>query len=220
MTTPDRFEDRLLSELRAVVAATPTPAPPAAVGAAARRRSPVLRSRPALAGAVAAAAAAALVVQSGGSHPDAAYAVTQRADGMVTVQIRSLRDAAGLEQALRAKGVPAEVDYADAAMCPGGMPAPPPPGAAAEKHTVVRGESGGPRLSSAGGPPPTGAAKRRSMSGMVRVGSDGSVTFGVDPGELTPGEKVWITTSGPTASSVSMAVGTAQPANPPCKPGG
>lgn len=211
MTAPDRFEDRLLAELRHVVAANPAPA--AAAGRPRTRQRFVLAG-----GGVAAATAAAVLVAAGGDRPTAAYAVSQRADGMVTVEITSLRDAAGLERALRAKGVPAEVDYSPTAACPdAGMPAPPPPGAAAEKHTVVRGESAGPGLSSSGGPAPAGA-ERHAMRGQIRIGPDGIATFGIDPGDLEPGQKVWITTSGPTASSVAMGVGAERPAAPPCKP--
>lgn len=103
--TPTQFEDRLLAELRQVVATRPEPAavsPP--------RRAPRPRL---LAGAATATAAAAAVVavaaSGGGASP--AYAVDRQADGSVTVTISSLRDADGLERKLRAAGVPAVVDY-------------------------------------------------------------------------------------------------------------
>jgi hypothetical protein len=118
MTT---FEDRLLAELRQVVADRPEPAavqPPL-------RRAP--RARIALGGfATAAAAAAAVVIASGGDPAEPAYAVDRQSDGSVTVQISSLRDADGLERKLRAAGIPAVVDYTPAGkMCrmPRGKPA-------------------------------------------------------------------------------------------------
>ena len=107
MTASSRFEDRLLHELREVVAARPAP------GVAARRRP--RRTRLALAGAgVAAATAVVAIVATGSDVTPTAYAVDSRPDGSVTVEIRSLHDAAGLQRSLRAAGVPAVVDYAPA----------------------------------------------------------------------------------------------------------
>jgi hypothetical protein len=105
--SPDRFEERLLGELRRVVAERPAPAAPVA----APRRRPVPRPRVALVGAGLVAAAATAVVISGGDPATPAYAVQPHADGTVTVQINSLRDADGLERKLRAAGVPADVTY-------------------------------------------------------------------------------------------------------------
>jgi hypothetical protein len=106
--TPSTFEDRLLDELRAVVAARPAPEPePLAPPRA--RRAPL--GRVALAGAAVAATAAGVFVAAGGDPATAAYAVDPRSDGSVTVEIKSLRDAAGLQQQLRAAGINAVVDY-------------------------------------------------------------------------------------------------------------
>ena len=94
MTSTHTFEDRLLSELQEVV----------------RAQSPGQPGRPhrtrnrSIAGAAVAAAAAtigALVITSGASP---AYAIGE-SNGTVTVTIKSLSDAAGLQRALRAKGV-------------------------------------------------------------------------------------------------------------------
>ena len=106
MTTPT-FEDRLLAELREVVAARPEPV---AVPAAAPRRR---RRRAGIAGtAVAAAAAAVAIALIGGADPASpAYAVERQPDGSVEVVINSLSDASGLQAELRAAGVPAVVDY-------------------------------------------------------------------------------------------------------------
>jgi len=99
------FEERLLVELREIVKEGPT-------ARGRRRRLPA--PRVALAGGLAAAVLAAAVVAgvfllSAGTP--AAYAVTENADGSVTVEIDSLTDASGLQAQLRAAGVPAVVVY-------------------------------------------------------------------------------------------------------------
>jgi hypothetical protein len=100
-----RFEDRLLSELRQVVAELPVPqvvSPPRR-----HRKRPLL-----LAGtATAAAAGVALLfaIGSGGVAP--AFAVDHQPNGDVTVTINQLSDARGLENQLRADGISAVVDY-------------------------------------------------------------------------------------------------------------
>ena len=96
------FETRLLDELQQIVALQPKPA----------ARAPRRRLVPALATVVGgvAIALAILIVGSGGG-PTPAYAVDKAANGMVTVQIKSLRDSAGLEQKLADVGVKAKVDY-------------------------------------------------------------------------------------------------------------
>jgi hypothetical protein len=104
--TPTTFEDRLLAELRAVVAARPTPN--AATARPARRAR---RTRPTLAAGAVAATIAGVFVATGGDTAAPAYAVEKRSDGSVTVEIHSLRDAAGLQQKLAAAGIPAVVDY-------------------------------------------------------------------------------------------------------------
>jgi hypothetical protein len=104
------FEDRLLGQLRAVVAerGAAAEAELASIGVPAWRRGPRL----AVAGAaVMAVAAAALIVSAGGDDTPAAYAVEAQADGQVSVEIRSLQDAKGLEEALRDAGIPASVEY-------------------------------------------------------------------------------------------------------------
>lgn len=106
------FEERLLRELRPLVAVRPDDR---------GQRRPLWRQpRLALAGGLAAlllaAATAGAFFLSAGTQ--AAYAVTRNADGTVTVEIDSLRDAAGLEAKLRAAGVNAVVEYLPAGkMC-------------------------------------------------------------------------------------------------------
>lgn len=106
---PNNFEDRLLAELRANVATREAEAAEVETSTASpawRRRAPRL----AFAGAaVTAVAAAALIVSAGGNDTTAAYAVTPQGNGKVTVEIRDLSDPQGLEKALDAAGVPANV---------------------------------------------------------------------------------------------------------------
>jgi hypothetical protein len=109
---PGGFEDRLLGELRMVVAERASDAE----RPSGRPRGHLAHGgrRFALAGAV--AVIVALVGMSGlllhfGDGAPPAYAVTRNVNGSVTVEVRSLRDAAGLQRALRAAGVPALVRY-------------------------------------------------------------------------------------------------------------
>ena len=198
MTTANRFEDRLLDQLREIVAARPAPA-------VVTRRRP-RRRRLALAGITVAAATAVVAIMVTGSEvTPSAYAVQPRADGSVTVAIRSLRDAAGLERSLRAAGVPAVVDYAPAGQ-PGCATGPPAGG------TTERSEAGkrdtGPSLS---GPGPEPAA--RVTTTQVRISDDG-VKFTIDPGTIKSGENVYITTSTGAVRSIGMAIGRDKPAAP------
>src|SRR5262249_35212973 len=109
--TPGGFEERLLHELRSVVAAQPCagPEPPpgrprAWVGSP--RRLTLVGGTAVL---VAVAAAAGVPFLTGGAAP--AFAVDANEDGTVTVEINSLRDAAGLQSKLREAGIRAVVQY-------------------------------------------------------------------------------------------------------------
>ncbi|SDN47152.1 hypothetical protein [Allokutzneria albata] len=93
----ERFEDRLLTELKQVVAEREPvrPAPrwrPVAVAAAL----------------VVAAGTAVQLLFSGGG---AAYALEEQQDGTVRVEIKELSDAAGLQRRLAELGIKAKVDY-------------------------------------------------------------------------------------------------------------
>jgi hypothetical protein len=107
------FEERLLAELRGLVVERGSDVGHRSSGHRGRRA--VHPRRFALAVGI-----AALVVGIGmtgllsryGDGTQSAYAVTRNANGSVTVEVRSLRDAAGLQRALRLAGVPAVVVYA------------------------------------------------------------------------------------------------------------
>jgi hypothetical protein len=202
MTTANRFEDRLLDQLQEIVAARPAPT-------VVTRRRPQ-RRRLALAGvSVAATTAAAVLVATGSDVTPSAYAVQPRADGSVTVKIRGLEDAKGLERRLRAAGVPASVDYTAAAPAGCALPPSPPAGATAQRSGSSR--DVGPSLTGAG--PEPGARPGARVNTKVRSGDDG-VTFTIDPGNLKPGEKIYITTSTGTVNTIGMAVAKEKPAAP------
>lgn len=122
MSTQDRlspFEARLLGELKRAVA---TRAEAGSNVTARRNRRPRLVVAGGVAAVVAAGIAAGVPFLGGGGTQ--AYAVTKNGDGSVTVEVSSLKDAAGLERQLRDAGIPAAVQYI-------------PPGKACKEPTFV-----------------------------------------------------------------------------------
>jgi hypothetical protein len=114
--TDSDFEQRLLDELKTVVAERGAKQAIATEGATS---TPVWRRAPRLflgAVAVLAAAAAVLVFSSGGDNPPRAFAVEPQAGGGVTIKVYSLEDASGLEQALEEAGIKAQVTWLSAGM--------------------------------------------------------------------------------------------------------
>jgi hypothetical protein len=113
----DNFEERLLAQLRVVVRergempAFQAPAEATGTGP----RSWGLGPRLALGGGgVAVVAAAVLVIASGTGDTSAAFAVEPQGEGNVKVEISSLSEAKGLETALDAAGINADVEYLEA----------------------------------------------------------------------------------------------------------
>jgi len=107
------FEERLLEELRSLVVARTSSAPEqpratrrAWVASRPRRRLVVAGS---IAAVLAVATGAGVPLFAGGASP--AYAVSTNDDGTVTVVIKSLSDAAGLQANLRDAGIHAVVQY-------------------------------------------------------------------------------------------------------------
>jgi hypothetical protein len=98
------FEDKLLTELREVVAER------AATPIDVRRKRPK-RVLVGIAACLTLAAGTAVAVPMLGGEQamSPAYAVTTQADGKVRVRIYNFTDAAGLEKRIRAAGVPADV---------------------------------------------------------------------------------------------------------------
>jgi hypothetical protein len=206
------FEQRLLRELRQVVADGPRHSPEPERPAAARklfgRRLPL-----ALAGGAAAAIAIAIVgaLSLGGREPSKAWAVDRNPNGTVTVRIDSLSDAAGLQRKLNDAGVPALVQYLPPGKTcagDGGAPQPPPPPPGASTQTKLppdRGvasadgslnvygtqqsgsDSGGP-VTETNGKPPVGAAARNALNGEmmgVKQRSDGGIEFTVSTNQTS-----------------------------------
>jgi hypothetical protein len=219
MTASDHFEDRLLAQLRDIVAAQPTPSSP-------RRQRRTGRTRLALAGAaVTAAVTAVAIVASSGDVTPSAYAVQSQPGGEVTVSINSLKDASGLESSLRAAGIPAIVSYVPASEV-GCLGAPPPKsadGSGSVRGSLQRiektagGSGAGPSFSTEAPETraaPAGAAAEKlggpgaglKMGSKVSVNSAGAATFSIDPGTLKPGEKLYISTSTGTVSSIGMMI--------------
>jgi hypothetical protein len=110
------FEQRLLDELKAVVAERD--AEQAAAIRAAGRTSAWRRAPRLALGAVAvlAAAVAVLVFSSGGDKTPRAFAVEPQEGGGVTIKVYSLEDAPGLERALEEAGIRAQVTWLPAGM--------------------------------------------------------------------------------------------------------
>lgn len=108
----DNFEERLLTRLKAEVIGRGVTEEASAGGAAVTQKRSRRAPRLAL-GAVAAVAslAVALVISASGNNTPAAFAVEGQPEGEVRVEIRSLEDAKGLEEALDEAGIPASVNY-------------------------------------------------------------------------------------------------------------
>jgi hypothetical protein len=102
----DTFEQSLLTELRQHVTARTS-------HRTAARTNPRRRWTLGLAGGGLATAAAVVAISLGigVAHPSAAYAITPQPDGDVVVTVYHLSNASGLERALAANGVHADVSY-------------------------------------------------------------------------------------------------------------
>jgi hypothetical protein len=147
------FETALLTELRREVAEHPALAPTPA-------RRPRRRLQLAAVAATGVAASVVAVFGFGGTGGSPAYAVDRDSDGDVTVTIHRLDDASGLEAALQAQGIDADVSYdpdsnntTDALGSLGPGPASPPPGSGSSEGGLSQSqEKGGPVTSGPGRP--------------------------------------------------------------------
>lgn len=191
MSTKLTFEDRLLEQLRQVVATNPASPEPVS------RRSPQRRMM-LVTGGVGAAAAAVVLFALGGSGASNAYAVDTQPNGFVAVHISSLSDASGLQSSLRAAGIPAVVSYS-ANCTPPWAPAP---------------VGSGPGTAQAGGhveqtPAPAGV-NSAGVALQVTRDADG-VTFKLDPGTIGADQKLFITTATGQVDSVRITISEQAP---------
>ncbi|AZM47076.1 hypothetical protein DMB38_15810 [Streptomyces sp. WAC 06738] len=162
------FEERLLGELKQVVAARAaeegaTARPVAVAARAPRPRRRMWAGLTASVGAAAAGAAALVALPAMGGS--AAYAVETNDDGTVTATIKEFTDAEGLERQLEEHGVSAEVDYVE-----WGQECQPERGESATRDFLLK----------QGAPPPE---------------ADGPYTFTVRPADFKPGETLVLETT-------------------------
>ena len=114
----DTFESALLQELRSEVTRSASASPRPARG----------RRRLALGAAAAAVTGVVAVALGAGPGSTPAYAVTEDSSGDVVVTVHELQDASGLEDALRAHGIDADVTFDDRQPEPGRVQFPLPEG--------------------------------------------------------------------------------------------
>jgi hypothetical protein len=233
-TPKDGFEERLLAELKAVVAERGAAAARieaedhVAVEPVRRRLGPRLALA---AGLVLAAVAAALVVSAGGDNPSKAFAVVPREGGGVTIEIYSLEDSQGLESALAEAGIRSQVTW-----LPAGKICREPHYKPSMVHLPGGGTLSGMTMGGPGGPMTIAVESthryRRSF-GKHRRGevSDGELAnVNLDPAAFRPNQSVVISGTpipfngdpeGGSIASLGVAEGPVEPCEPvPALPSG
>lgn len=227
------FEQRLLDELKAVVAERGAEQATATQGST---PTPAWRRAPRLAlGAVAvlAVAAAVLVFDSGGDNTPRAFAVEPQEGGGVTIKIYRLSDASGLEQALEEAGIPSQVTW-----LPAGMACREPHYTPSIVHLPGGGALGGMTM---GGPQTmtfsVGSTQRwRARFGEFRRGEISAVEFrnsmanlNLDPKAFRPDQSVVLSGSpapydgdpeGGSVTKMGIARGPVEPCEPVPAPDG
>jgi hypothetical protein len=233
--TPDGgFEERLLAELKAVVADRAAAAARmeaedhAAAKPAWRRLGPRLALG---AGIALAAVAAALVVSAGGDNPSKAFAVVPREGGGVTIKIYSLEDASGLESALAEAGIRSQVTW-----LPVGKVCREPHYKPSIVHLPGGGTIGGMTMGGPGGPMTIAVEstqRYRESFGKHRRGEisdDELANLNLDPAAFRPDQSVVISGTptpfngdpeGGSIASLGVAEGPVEPCEPvPALPSG
>lgn len=181
--TLDHFEQSLLADLREHVAER------GAGPAWSARRSPRWRWVAVPAGAAVALAAAVMFILA----PTAAYAVTE-SGGEVVVTITRLDDAAGLERALAAHGITADVDYTATSA------EPPPNGAGpVESDSSTGPTQAGPSLHTSG----TAAEEDPGRPDITSSLNGDEFTLRIVKDTLPAHDVLHITTSGSVASGAT-----------------
>jgi hypothetical protein len=205
MNAPNHFEDRLLEQLRHVVAEQPMLAATA---------SPRRSHRPlALAGAGCAAALAAVAIVAGsGGNTTSAYAVDAQGDGAVEVSINKLDDPAGLQSSLEENGIPAVVDFDSSAKTCAGAPSSQSGTGGDDSLKAYETSDGGVWAELPDGKPfadPSAHSKKENafgdLSDAVVAEADGW-KFLVDPNRIQGGDKLVITAADGTMETMTVAV--------------
>jgi hypothetical protein len=183
--SPDRFEDRLLHELKQFVAAQPVPQE--AAGSSARTK-PFHRPRyrVALVGA-AMIAVAAVAVAAGHDPASPAYAVESQPNGSISVEINSLSDAAGLQSRLRAQGIAAVVRYLpDGKVCEPSLKDGPRAGMAVQEASASIGDGKGVGAKTLHSESGVDAVAGESSGTVVRTRKGGEPPKGLPDGDVPP----------------------------------
>jgi hypothetical protein len=233
MRNQGNFEERLLGELKTVVAqrGAEEDAATAAVTPPARRRGPRLAVTSA---AVLAAAAAALVFSSGGDNTPAAFAVEPQEGGGETIRIYSPEDAGGLEAALAEAGIRSQVDWLPAGKtCQDSRFVP------STAQTAAGGSIGGMTLAGPGKAMTLGLMSAQQWEERARQHASGEISteeydrttanVTLDPASLRPDQTVVIFGSrgpylgdpeGGFEAQMAIAEGPVAPCNPVAVPAG
>jgi hypothetical protein len=201
MNAQPRFEDRLLAQLRRVVAEREDSREPAH-DRTGRRRLVLSGAGAAL---VIAIVAIAAVTIGSGDRTTGAYAIQMRRGGKVAVSIYRLGDAKALQRSLRAAGVPAVVDFeatkASPCVVAAGMSTSPEKAGtgdeANETRHLVQSESGGPRDTAPGAEEAGENAAIQVHAFTAKGATHVTVSqFVVEPSRIGPHEKIYIVHSG------------------------
>jgi len=177
-----------------------------------------------------AAIAVALIVSAGGDSTPQAFAVEPQEGGGVTIEIYSLEDAAGLEQALEEAGIRSQVTW-----LPAGMVCREPHYTPAIVHLPGGGSLGGMTMGGPGGPMTIGvgsAQRWRESFGKHRrdeISDDELANLNLDPKAFRPDQSVVISGSpapydgdpeGGSVASLGIAEGPVEPCEPVTTPNG
>jgi hypothetical protein len=201
MNATQRFEDRLLMQLRRVVAERKDPREPTHNRTGHRR---LVLSGAGAALVIAIVAIAAVGIGTG-NRTTGAYAIQVRPGGKLAVSIYSLDDAKALQRSLRAAGVPAVVDFeatkAGPCVVAAGMNTSPEKAGAGdeanEARQLVQSESKVPRGTAPGAGEAGENAAIQVHTYTVKGATSVTVSrFVVDPSRIGPHEKLYIVHSG------------------------
>ncbi len=218
MNAPQRFEDRLLAQLRRVVAEREDSRDPTH-NRTGRRRLVLSGAGAAL---VIAIVAIAAVATGTGNRTAGAYAIQMRPGGKVAVSIYRLGDAKALQRSLQAAGVPAVVDFeatkAGPCVVAAGMNTSPEKASAGDEANetvhLVQSQSRVPRGTAPGAGEAGENATIQVHTSTAKGATNATVSeFVVDPSRIGPHEKLYILHNG--TSILVREVGAVSCPKPP-----